>query len=192
MSRTVTGLRERPRGRVEIELDGAPWRVVPVDAVVRAGLSVGGALDAAALELEVERCAALARAARALRHTERSRAAIAHRLAEAGVAAALCGDVLRTLERAGLVDDARFAVRRAEHLADRGFGDEAIRVDLEEQGVAAELVADALEALEPERERAEALAGRRGRTAATARWLAAKGFEPSTIEDATARFAADP
>ena len=37
----VTALRELPRGRVEVELDGAPWRVLPVDAVVRAGLGVG-------------------------------------------------------------------------------------------------------------------------------------------------------
>ena len=43
--RFVTALHERPRGRVEIQLDGAPWRLVPADAVVRSGLSVGRALD---------------------------------------------------------------------------------------------------------------------------------------------------
>ena len=32
---TVTGLRERKRGNVAVELDGKPWRVLPADAVVR-------------------------------------------------------------------------------------------------------------------------------------------------------------
>ncbi len=41
----VTALHERPRGRVEIELDGASWRLVPAAAVVRTGLIVGRALD---------------------------------------------------------------------------------------------------------------------------------------------------
>jgi hypothetical protein len=43
----ITALREKPRGRVEIHLDGEPWRLVPADAVVRAGLAVGRTLDRA-------------------------------------------------------------------------------------------------------------------------------------------------
>ena len=42
---TVTRLREDRRGRVAVELDGAPWRVLPVDVVARAGLSEGRTLD---------------------------------------------------------------------------------------------------------------------------------------------------
>jgi SOS response regulatory protein OraA/RecX len=185
----VTALRERPRGRVAIELDGAPWRVVPTDAVVRAGLRVGFALDEQQLDRELERTAALARAARALRHSERSRASVANRLAAAGVGAEVTGEVLRTLERAGLVDDRRFASVRAAHLAAKGWGDEAIRADLEREGVTAELAGEALAALEPERERAQALAGRRGADARTARWLAGRGFDPASIEDAVGGFA---
>jgi SOS response regulatory protein OraA/RecX len=53
--------------------------------------------------------------------------------------------------------------------------------------VAAELVAEAVAELAPERERAKSLAAKRGadaRTARTARWLAGRGFDPSSIEDA--------
>jgi SOS response regulatory protein OraA/RecX len=184
---TVTALRERPRGRVAVELDGAPWRVIPADAVVRAGLGVGRALDrpvARALARELRRADALARAARALKPRDRSRRSLEDRLAGAGVPAATRGEVLETLERVGLVDDARVAASRARHLAGRGFGDEAIRHDLEGEGVAAELVAEAVAELEPERERAKALAAKRGADARTARWLAARGFEASSIEDA--------
>ena len=105
----VTALRERPRGRVDVELDGAPWRTLPADAVVRSGLLVGRALD---------------------RPTART-------------------------------------------LARRGYGDEAIRFTLEEEGFAGEALEEALAGLAPEAERARALlaAGR------SARWLAARGFE---------------
>ena len=39
----VTALRARGRGRVAVELDGAPWRTVPLEAVYAAGLAVGEA-----------------------------------------------------------------------------------------------------------------------------------------------------
>jgi regulatory protein len=186
---TVTALRERPRGTVEIELDGSPWRVVPTEAVVRAGLSVGGVLDEQRLTRELQRVEALARAARALRHRDRSRTAIANRLTEGGVATDVSSEVLETLERVGVVDDARFAVSRSQHLAAKGYGDEAIRADLEREGVAVELAAEAVSGLEPEPERAKALAARRGADARTARWLAGRGFESSSIEDAVGGFA---
>src|SRR3954465_7578331 len=83
----VTGLREQPRGRVEVELDGAPWRLVPADAVVRAGLAVGRTLDrgtARTLARELRHVDAVARAARSLKHGDRSRRALADRLAGAG------------------------------------------------------------------------------------------------------------
>jgi hypothetical protein len=63
----------------------------------------------------------------------------------------------------GLVDDARTAVRRAEALAERGFGDAAIRYDLEQEGIAPEPVEEALAGLDPERERAGARGAARGR-----------------------------
>ena len=42
--RTVTALRARG-GRVAVELDGRPWRVVPGTAVLEAGLAVGCPLE---------------------------------------------------------------------------------------------------------------------------------------------------
>jgi regulatory protein len=183
--KTVTALRERRRGSVEVELDDEPWRRVPVDAVVRAGLSVGRPLDretARALGRELRRSAALARATRALAVHARSRSSLERRLAAAGVAAAPRQEALETLERAGLVDDGRFAAGRAGALAERGLGDAAIRFDLERQGLAASLVAEALAALEPERDRASRLVERRGTGARTARWLASRGFDSETVE----------
>jgi SOS response regulatory protein OraA/RecX len=188
----VTALRERPRGRVEVELDGAPWRLVPADAVVRTGLFVGRALDretARTLGRELRRAEALTRALRALTARDRSRRALDLRLGAAGVAARSRREALETLERVGLVDDGRLAAARASALAGRGFGDAAIRVDLEQQGLGGEAVAAALAALEPERDRAQRLAEERGRNARTARWLAAKGFEACVVEDAIGEFA---
>ena len=191
----MTGLREQPRGRVSVELDGAPWRLVPADAVVRAGLRVGRALDretARALGRELRRAEALARATRVLRHGDRSRRVLADRLAGAGVRAEAAESALAALQRVGAVDDARLASNRAEHLAERGHGDAAIRYDLERQGLGAEHVEAALAALDPEPERARRLVERRGPGAKTARWLAGKGFDPETVASAAGGFAAEP
>lgn len=188
----VTALRERPRGRVEIDLDGASWRLVPTDAVVRSGLFVGRALDretARTLGRELRRAEALTRALRALAARDRSRRSLDDRLGAAGVAARSRQEALETLERAGLVDDERLAVGRAQGLAERGYGDAAIRFDLERQGLGGESVAAALAGLEPERERARRLVEQRGRDARAARWLAAKGFEAAAVEDAVGGFA---
>jgi len=188
----VTSLHERPRGRVEIHLDGAPWRLVPAAAVVGSGLAVGRSLDretARALGRELRRADALARAARALRPRDRSRHALDERLASAGVPARARDEALGTLERAGLVDDGRVAAQQADALAGRGFGDAAIRYALERDGLDPEHVEAALAALDPERDRARALVERRGADARTARWLAGKGFDAASIEDVLGGFA---
>jgi regulatory protein len=182
----VTALRERPRGRVEIELDGVPWRVVPADAAVRAGLAAGRALDrptARALGRELRRARALGVAVRALRHRDLSRRRLQERLAAKGSGAAATAEALATLERAGLLDDGRVAAARAESLAGRGYGDAAIRDVLERDGIAGEAVDAALAALEPEPVRARALLARRGESVKTLRWLAARGFDASALEE---------
>jgi SOS response regulatory protein OraA/RecX len=184
--RVITALRERPRGRVEIDLDGESWRLVPADAVVRTGLTVGRALDrqtARALGRELRRSEALGVALRALRHRDYSRSRLEARLKERGAPAATLVAALETLERAGLVDDARVGAARARELAGRGFGDTGIRFALEGEGLAAEVVDDALATLEPEPERARRLLDARGRTPKTLRWLAAKGFDAAALED---------
>jgi SOS response regulatory protein OraA/RecX len=193
---TVTRLAAGGRGRVVVELDGAPWRTLPVDVVARAGLSEGRTLDRAALRLlrqELRRAEALAVAGRALRRQDLSEHGIAERLGRASVAPAAVAESLAVLSRAGLVDDARFARTRAGSLADRGHGDAAIRYDLERQGVAPELIQEALDGLEGEEERARRLVERRGRGARTARYLASKGFGEGAVEAALGGdFAPDP
>jgi regulatory protein len=188
----VTALRERPRGRVEVELDGVQWRVVPAGAVVRAGLVVGRSLDretARTLGRELRRARALDVAARALRYRDHSRRSLEERLARRDVRPDASDAALAALERAGLVDDARVASTRAGTLAERGYGDAAIRFDLERQGLAGELVEGAVAALVPERDRARRLVERRGADPKTARWLAGRGFDAASVEDAIGPFA---
>ena len=183
---TVTALRDDRRGRVVVELDGAPWRVLPVDVVVRAGLAEGRLLDRPALRLvrrELRRAEALEVAGRALRHRDLSRRRLAERL-EGAVPAAVAAESLATLERAGLVDDRRVALVRAESLAGRGYGDEAIRHRLRAEGLAEEVAEEAVAGLAPECERAGPLIERRGVGPRTARYLAGRGFGEEAVEAA--------
>jgi SOS response regulatory protein OraA/RecX len=183
---TVTALRDDRRGRVAVELDGEPWRVLPVDVAVRAGLAEGRLLDRPALRLvrrELLRAEALQVAGRALRHRDLSRRRLAERLDRA-VPPAAAAESLATLERAGLLDDRRVAVAHAESLAGRGYGDEAIRHRLRGEGLAEELVEEALAALPPECERAGSLIERRGLGPRTARYLAGRGFGEEAVEAA--------
>jgi SOS response regulatory protein OraA/RecX len=193
---TVTRLAVKQRGRVVVELDGAPWRTLPIDVVARVGLVEGRRLDRPALRTlrhELRRAEALAVASRALRRQDLSERGIAERLARASVTPAAAEESLRVLSRAGLVDDGRFAKNRATRLAERGYGDAAIRHDLERQGVGPEPVREALESLEAEVERACQLVERRGAGPKTARYLASKGFGPEALEAATGEdFAHDP
>ena len=193
--RRVTALRPGPRGQVAVELDGAPWRTVPVDVAARSGLSEGRVLDRPGLRdlrRELRRSEALSVAARALHARDLSRQALGDRL-RSRVDPRSAGAALETLERAGLVDDARAARSRAESLAARGYGDGAIRLDLRRRGFDDEVVCASVEALEPELERARQLVPRRGASPQTARFLAGKGFDEDTLESTLgARFANDP
>jgi SOS response regulatory protein OraA/RecX len=193
---TVTALRDDRRGRVAVELDRAPWRSIPVEVVARAGLSQGRALDRAALRLlrrELRRAEALAVAGKALKARDMSEKRLVERLRRAAVAPAVLDESVRILARAGLLDDDRFACNRAESLAGRGYGDGAIRHDLERHGVPAELVEGALERLEPETDRAKRIVERRGGGAKTARHLVSRGFGDEAVELASGvDFANDP
>jgi regulatory protein len=174
---------------VRVELDGAPWRTLPLEPVVRAGLAVGLEIDRArarALRRELRRVGALTTATRALVRRERSAASLSAHLEARGVTPRERAEALDVLERAGYVDDARFAALRAATLAARGYGDRAIRFDLERQGVAAGEAEAALAALEPEADRAAALLARRGVSPTALRRLAARGFGENAIESALA------
>jgi SOS response regulatory protein OraA/RecX len=184
---TVTALREDRRGRVAVELDGSPWRVLPADVVVRAGLLEGRRLDRAAVRLlrrELRRAQALEVATRALRSRDLSRRRLAELLERAAVPPAAAAESLGALTRAGLVDDARVARIRALALAGRGYGDEAIRHRLGEEGLEPEPVEEAVAELGPELERALRLIERRGAGPRTARYLVARGFGEEAVEAA--------
>jgi SOS response regulatory protein OraA/RecX len=183
----VTALRARPRGRVAVELDGDAWRTLPAEPVVRAGLRAGCELDrttARRLGQELRRFEALAVATGSLRARDLSSQALGDRLRRANVAPAMRKEAVSALERAGVVDDARFAITRASALARRGYGDAAILADLARQGVSGELHAEALAGLDPETDRAREVVRRRGGGAKTARFLASKGFGEDALEAA--------
>jgi regulatory protein len=115
-------------------------------------------------------------ALRVLRHRDRSIDEIDRRLAEQGFSDDERSSALDRLGRSGLVDDARFAHRRAESLAARGAGDERVRRALREAGVDDEVAEGAIAALEPEEERARRIVARRGAGQKTARYLFSQGF----------------
>jgi len=181
----VTALRVAGRRSVAVELDGVRWRTLPLEAVVRAALAVGGELDrprARTLARERRRLAALEVAARALRSRDRSEQDVRARLERQGVPANERDRAVETLASAGVLDDRRYAAGRAESLARRGYGDAAIRADLERGGVDAERIAAALEELEPERDRAETQLVRLGGGLRALRSLARRGFAEESLE----------
>ena len=184
---TVTALLPERRDRVRVELDGESWRTVPTAAVVAAGLRVGAPLDrerARELRRALRRLAARDAAARALSRRDRSEAELARHLAKRGIDSARQVEAVETMRSLGYVDDTRFAISRARALAERGYGDEAIRWDLEHRGLTAEPVEEALARLEPEPARARGVAERLGGGPGAARALAGKGFSADSIEAA--------
>jgi regulatory protein len=190
----VTGLRETRGGRVEVELDGVRWRALPVEVVARARLATGEELDRPRLrELarELRRTRAVNSALRAVSRRDLSSQRLRERLQRRGIPATEREEALGALQRAGFVDDARYATRRAASLADRGHGDAAIRWRLEGEGVPPDLVADALGALEPERERARRVIAAQGTGVRTARELARRGFGEHAVESALGGLVAD-
>jgi regulatory protein len=190
----VTGLRELRGGRVAIELDGARWRTVPADVVVRVRLGVGEELDrprVRELARELRRARAVDTALRAVSRREQSAAELDRRLRDRGFAPELREETLNRLERVGLVDDERYAMRRAESLSERGQGDQAIRWRLERDGVSDETAAKALAALPPERQRARLVVAAQGAGPRTARELARRGFGEDAVEEALGHAVAD-
>jgi regulatory protein len=187
MAPRVTALRARRGGRVLVQLDGQDWRELPEDVVVRTRLVPGTELDRPRLRevaRERRRANALATAARVLRICDLPTNALDARLERRGVAAADRARAVSALQGAGVIDDERFARNRALALAGRSVGDAGIRFDLQRYGVRSELVEDALEGLEPESARAARIVAARGRSSATARFLARKGFGEDAVESA--------
>jgi regulatory protein len=155
--------------------------------LLAAGLHVGLTLDRQRLRVlrrELRSREALAKAARLLARRDLSEQGLNEELARRRVPPATRSETVTRLVEAGAVDDARLAHRRAEVLAARGAGDALIRSDLEARGLDGELVENALAELEPEPERARRVTVARGEGAATARYLARRGFGEEAVEAA--------
>jgi len=135
---------------------------------------------------------ALEAAAKALARRDRSAADLTAYLERHGTTPEEAGDAVARLRDAGYVDDTRYAARRAEVLAERGYGDEAVRFELERDGVAADEIDAALGALAPERERALGLLAAAKSPQAGLRRLAAKGFGADSLEAVAARLMPGP
>lgn len=82
------------------------------------------------------------------------------------------------------MNDAGFAAARAESLAARGYGNEAIRAFLEQEGAGPEAAEAALGGLEAEADRVAALVARHGATPRLAAQLQRKGFAQEALEPA--------
>ena len=185
----LTEIRRVRPGHVELELEGKPWRTVPDDVVVRCGLHAGIELDRPRLrELrrELRRAQAFVTAGRVLARRDVSTRRLSERLARARVPRATAEGTLDQLAELGVLDDRRLAVRRASSLAGRGWGDRAILVHLEREGLGDEQVREATAALSPETERARALAAREPNTRRAFAFLARRGFSEESIEHALA------
>ena len=183
----ITALREVSASEVLVEFDGAPWRKLPLLAVVRAGLSLGKRLEREDLRLlrrELRRAEALNKATRMLAHRPLPRALLEDRLERKGVAPAALAEAVEALERAQYLNDHAYAFGRAESLAERDYGDAAVRHILEQEGVASGLIEEAVVSLEPESARAQVLLARAGDRRRALRRLIARGFSSETIEDA--------
>lgn len=183
----VTALRPQPGGRVLVELDDRPWRVLPADVCVRAGVRTGCTLDRASLRVlrrELRRADALGAATRALSRRDLSRHELAMRLERRGVVPAVRDEVLGVLGRAGYVDDVRFARSTSRALCARNAGDAEIRARLDRSGIDTDLITAAIAELPPEVERARAIAADRGGGRRALAYLARRGFGDDAIEAA--------
>ena len=165
---TITALRSERRGRVAVELDGSAWRTLPcrrggarrtqrgADARAR-GTCVCFAASCG------EQRRSPPRAVRCARAITRRRQLV-ERLARADVAPSAREESLAGPDTCRARRRRKRRCEPGRALAERGYGDEAIRLDLERKGIARELIEEALSEL-----------GRRG--GAGERW-SSNGAEP--------------
>jgi regulatory protein len=174
-------------GRIALEVDGAPWRTIPDEVVLRCRLAAGVELDRPLLRRlrhELQQAEALERAGRALARRPLSERRLDERLERAGLVAAARLSAVTRLKASGLVDDAKLARERAASLARRGWGDAAIAARLAAEGFSESAARAALETLEPEIDRAVALAGNVPDRRKAWAVLARRGFAPDSAERA--------
>ena len=121
---------------------------------------------------------------KALSRRELSHAELVARLERSGIDSQDAELASSQLTQAGYQSDERAAEERARVLAARLHGDVAIRVDLRRRGISEVDVDAALEGIDPELDRADALARRSSGAEQLARALHRKGYSDDTIEAA--------
>lgn len=129
------------------------------------------------------------RALASLGQADRSSASLRRRLLQWGFPDDVCERVVENLVVDGWISDERYASNRAQTGLRRGWGPRRLKQDLQTQGVAAELTAVSVEALEVDWDvQALELARKalaRGKSPdQTARWLAGRGFATDVIRRA--------
>jgi len=183
---TLTAVRRSRPGRVALEVDGRPWRIVPDDVVVSCGLRPGIELERPLLRdlrRALRRSEALEAAVRTVSRRDVSSRRLRRRLDARGIASPEAKAAVEALTSAGVVDDERLARARARSIADRGWGDAAIAARLEQEGLPSGTVTEAIGELPAERDRAVALVAREPDRLAAWRLLGRRGFAPETVED---------
>lgn len=130
--------------------------------------TVAERLEAGELSLEDATEKARETLLRILTAAPKSRAELEQSLARKGYPEAVVGPVLDRFDEVGLVDDAAYAdmLVRTRH-AERGLSRRALAMELRRRGIAEETAADALEQVDPDDERAAALALARKHVART-------------------------
>ena len=121
---------------------------------------------------------------KALSRRELSHAELVARLERSGIDSEDAELASSQLTQAGYQSDERAAEERVRVLAARLHGDLAIRVDLRRRGISEVDVDAALEGIDSELDRADALARRSASTEQLARALHRKGYTEDTIEAA--------
>jgi regulatory protein len=121
---------------------------------------------------------------KALSRRELSRAELVARLERSGIAAEDAELAGSQLKDAGYQSDERAAEERTRVLAGRLHGDLAIRIDLRRRGISDADIDSALEGIDPELARAEALVRKASSAEQLARALHRKGYADDTIEAA--------
>jgi SOS response regulatory protein OraA/RecX len=168
-------------------VDGAPWRTVPDEVVLRCSLAAGVKLDRPLLRRlrhELQHADALQRAGRAVARRPLSEQRLRERLSHAGLPENARQDAVTRLKASGLVDDAKVALGRAESLAERGWGNRGIAVRLAAEGFGEAEARAAVEALEPEIHRAAALVANLPDLRKAWTLLARRGFAHDSLESA--------
>ena len=121
---------------------------------------------------------------KALSRRELSHAELVARLKRSGIDSEDAELASSQLAQAGYQSDERAAEERVRVLAARLHGDLAIRVDLRRRGISEVDVDAALEGIDSELDRADALARRSASAEQLARALHRKGYTEDTIEAA--------